>query len=205
MDTGSISTAASETTDDAITPLVTLDQTLDQTATQAELEEALNLREADAEAAIGAFGDVATTTNMPTVGTASYSGAIAFVEGSTPPSSFEDDVDYDVSADLALAADFGASTVSGVAGNFISEDGDDDFVITTGSVPLTGTISGAALTASGNGTLSNRFDQNFATELTLNGDFAGTNADAVRGQAQLTAASDGSDSESYGGLFIATQ
>lgn len=111
--------------------------------------------------------DAMTATDaadMPMSGTATYVGLLG--------GDLEDD--DGIIARLTMTADFNAGTIDGSADDWVSED----IGRISGSVPLSGTITGASLSASGDGTLSAR-GESALVSLGLDGGFQTSGHDAT--------------------------
>jgi hypothetical protein len=118
--------------------------------------------------------------NMPTSGTATYSGVAAYSTDSGDPAYLA--LYAQTLSQLELNADFGTSTISGRAYNFktIRPGASID-----GQINVNGTISGNTFNADVSGSTRESVDaiQNYQVNYTGNvqGEFVGSGADAVRG------------------------
>lgn len=131
--------------------------------------------------------------NIP-IGNFNYSGVAAYSALNTSNAALILDNALAVSS-INLNANFSTNSISGSLSNFV----DIDNFTASGSVPLSGSISGNGFTASGSAILVNGFDgSNAFTSANISGNFYGNQADAAFG---LMSASFGGISGS--GVFIA--
>ncbi len=129
---------------------------------------------------------------MPGAGTASYTGRVVAQEANEG-----------VIGDLALTADFGASTITGTASNLnIIGSSDIDDQTLAGSLGVSGTIAGTGMTADMTGNLTGAaqgFSIGFNADLNMVGQFkTATNpadkvAGTITGSIAITAPNGGGD------------
>lgn len=131
--------------------------------------------------------------NIP-IGNFNYSGVAAYSAINTSDAALILNNALAVSS-IDLNANFSTNSISGSLSNFV----DIDNYSASGSVPLTGSISGNGFTASGSAVLVSGFDgSNAFTSANINGAFFGDQAEVASG---LMSASYGGISGS--GVFIA--
>jgi hypothetical protein len=125
---------------------------------------------------------VTPVQNMPT-GTFNYSGVAAYsaISSINPTTILNNALAL---SSVNLSANFTNNTLTGSLSNFI----DSQNYTASGSVPLTGTISGNGFTASGSAILVSSFDNsNYFTSANITqGVFIGTQAQAAEGVMSAT-------------------
>ena len=131
--------------------------------------------------------------NMPS-GTFSYSGVAAYSPINSSDGATIINNAIAVSS-IDLDANFSTNSLTGSLSNFVGADN----YTATGSVPLSGTISGTGFTASGSAVVVSSFDNsNLLTTADINGQFFGNQAEVASG---FMSASIGNVSGS--GVFVA--
>jgi hypothetical protein len=137
------------------------------------------------------LGSLSQATNMPASGTASFSGVAGVREVGDP--------DPSLLSEIALSADFSDGTIDGELRNFV----------TSGGLPITGTldisngvISGNTIDFDMNGVLSGNGTNATVSGSSSNAGFVGDGAQGVGGNLTGTFTPDGAPSIPVDGFFL---